>query len=83
MKQMGLRFQDEVEGRKEGHLSRTMKIFRISETLVSDKIFKNQGQVEVAHGNQGNFFPDWVAGLEEDYWQPGHHVFFFFNSLLN
>ena len=82
MKQMGLRFQDEVEGRKEGHLSRTMKIFSLSETLVSDKIFKNQGQVALAHGNQGNFFPDWVAGLEEDYGSLATMFFFFFLILF-
>ena len=67
MKQMGLRFQDEVEGRKEGHLSWTTKISSLRETLVCDKIFESQGQVAVAHGNRGTFSPDWVAGLKEAY----------------
>lgn len=44
-----------------------MEISSLSKTLVCDKTFESQGQVAVAHGNQGTFIPDWVAALEEDY----------------
>ena len=53
-------------------------LFNPSEAVVCEKTLESQGQVAVAHGNQGNFLPDWVAGHEEGYGSLAAMLFSFF-----